>query len=312
LKHVNVTQWVRGNSSPTRPTASHQVGSRTEVRPLKGGVRSRGKTRTQAASLNSEKCIMVDSRISPGDRIEIRPYAGSGRQQSRERYGKRTGHHRGLRAGHVGTGVIRELGRASRLLGSKSRSRGDRPNQHPGVGWSTWPAGEPTLAQARRDTNHSTSHQGTGREHKAHRPGWTKAVVATHSTAGQGKDACPEAWGTEAQGTHDKTQRSAGRQCRAWRRCRGKARGTLSPKLPRRNWQRMPQGSSSHVAWWSSQLPGSWSGWTITDEPYDRIGHVRVCGGGGSDPTSYPALDCSMRITPQFDRHLLASSEAGR
>src|SRR5439155_14492649 len=40
--------------------ASHRVGSRTEVRPLRGGVRSRGKARTQAASLNSEKCIMVD------------------------------------------------------------------------------------------------------------------------------------------------------------------------------------------------------------------------------------------------------------
>src|SRR5438552_10776586 len=40
--------------------ASHRVGSRTEVRPLRGGVRSRGKARTQAASLNSEKCIIVD------------------------------------------------------------------------------------------------------------------------------------------------------------------------------------------------------------------------------------------------------------
>jgi hypothetical protein len=40
LKHVNVTQWVRGNSSPTRPQASHPVGSRTEVRSRKRGVRS--------------------------------------------------------------------------------------------------------------------------------------------------------------------------------------------------------------------------------------------------------------------------------
>src|SRR6266446_3661991 len=40
--------------------ASHRVGSRTEVRPLRGGVRSRGKARTQAASLNSEKRIVVD------------------------------------------------------------------------------------------------------------------------------------------------------------------------------------------------------------------------------------------------------------
>jgi hypothetical protein len=188
LKHVNVTQWVRGRkfSSPTRPKASHQVGSRTEGRPLKGGVRSRGKARTQAASLNSEKCIMVDSRISPGNWTQSLGDASFRRQQSCPRQGKRAGHHRGLRAGHVDKWVIRELGRASRLLGNHRRSKGDRRNQHPGVSWWTWPADEPTLAQAGRDTKHSASTQGTGREPKADRPGWTKAVVATNSTAGQG------------------------------------------------------------------------------------------------------------------------------
>jgi hypothetical protein len=187
LKHVNVTQWVRGRkpSSPTRPKASHQVGSRTEGRPLRGGVRSRGKARTQAASLNSEKCIMVDSRISPGNRTQSRPYGVIGRQQSCPRHGKRVGHHRGLRAGHVFKGVIRELGRASRLLGNNRRSKGDRRNQHPGVSWLTRPVDEPTPAQAGRDTKNAST-QGTGREHKADRPGRTKAVVATHSTAGQG------------------------------------------------------------------------------------------------------------------------------
>jgi hypothetical protein len=187
LKHVNITQWVRGRklSSPTRPKASHQVGSRTEGRLLKGGVRSRGKARTQAASLNSEKCIMVDSRIGPGNWTQSRGYASSRRQQSCSRQGKRAEHHRGLRAGHGFTGVIRELGRASRLLGNNSRSEGDRHNQHPGVCWPTQPAAEPTPAQAGRDTKNAST-QGTGREHKAHRPGRTKAVVATHSTAGQG------------------------------------------------------------------------------------------------------------------------------
>jgi hypothetical protein len=189
LKHVKVTQWVRGRrlSSPTRPKVSHQVGSRTEGRPRKRGVRSRGKARTQAASLNPEKCIMVDSRISPGNRIQSRRCARSGRQPSCSRQGKRAGHHRDLRAGHVGNRVIRELGRASRLLGNSRRSKGDRRNQHPGVSWLTWPADEPTLAQAGRDTKHSASTQGTGREPKADRPGRTEAVVATHSTAGQGR-----------------------------------------------------------------------------------------------------------------------------
>ena len=136
--------------------------------------------------MNSEKCIMVDSRISPGNRTQSRGYACFRRQQSCPRQGERAGHHRGLRTGHVFKGVIRELGRASRLLGRNSRSKGDRRNQHPGVCWSTRPAGEPSSAQAGRDTKHSASTQGTGRELKAHRPGRTKAVVATHSTVGQG------------------------------------------------------------------------------------------------------------------------------
>ena len=109
-----------------------------------------------------------------------------GRQQSCPRQGKRAGHHRGLRAGHVGKWVIRELGRASRLLGSKSRSKGNRLNQYPGDCWSTRLAVEPTPAQAGRNTKKSALTQGTGRECKTNRPGQTKAVVATHITAGRG------------------------------------------------------------------------------------------------------------------------------
>ena len=126
------------------------------------------------------------AQISSGNRTESRQHDASGRQQSCSRQGKQAGHHRGLRAGHVCKRVIRELGRASRLLGNDSRTTGDRRNQHPGVSRPTQPAHEPTLAQARRDTNQSASTQGTGREPKAHQPGRTKAVVATHSTAGPG------------------------------------------------------------------------------------------------------------------------------
>jgi hypothetical protein len=153
---------------------------------LRGGVRSRGEARSQAAVLNSEKRIVVDSKTSPGDRTQSRPYGAIGRQKSCPRQGKWAGHHRSLRAGHVVRGVIRELGRASRLLGNNRRSKGDRRKQHPGVCWPTRPADEPTLAQGRRDTKNSASTQGTGREPKADRPGRTEAVVATHSTAGQG------------------------------------------------------------------------------------------------------------------------------
>jgi len=123
--------------------------------------------------------------ISPRKRYESRQCPLVGRQQSCLRHGKRAGHHRSLRAGHAFRGVTRELGRASRLLGSQSRSKGDRQNQHPGVPWSTLPLIEPTPATAGRNTK-NTSIQGTGREPKANRPGGTKAVVATHSTAGPG------------------------------------------------------------------------------------------------------------------------------
>ncbi len=123
-------------------------------------------------------------KMSPGNRSHSRRYEATGRQQTDSHQGKRTGHHRGLRAGHGFKRVTRELGRASRLLGSNSRNTGDRHNQHPGVCWPTPPADEPMPVQAGRDTKQSASPQGTGRKRKANRPGWTKAVVATHSTAG--------------------------------------------------------------------------------------------------------------------------------
>ena len=136
--------------------------------------------------MSSEKCIIVDSRIGSGNRTQSQRYGVTGRQQSCARQGKRAGYHRGLRAGHGFTGVTRELGRASRLLGSNSRSEGDRHNQHPGVYWTTRPGGEPSPARAGRNTKLKALTQGTGRERKANQPGRTKAVVATHSTAGRG------------------------------------------------------------------------------------------------------------------------------
>jgi hypothetical protein len=126
-------------------------------------------------------------QIGPGNRAESRQHDAPGRQQSCSCHGKRTGHHRGLRAGHVFRGVNRELGRASRLLGSNSRNEGDRFNQHPGICRAMRPADEPNPVEAGRNTNRSASNQGTGREPKADRPGRMEAVVATHSTAGQGK-----------------------------------------------------------------------------------------------------------------------------
>lgn len=124
-------------------------------------------------------------RIRPCKRSQSRQCGASGRQQSCARHGEHAGHHRGLRAGHVFKGVIRELGRASRLLGSTGR-QGDRPNQHPGIRRATRPEDEPNPARAGRNTKSDALNQGTGREPKAHQPGRTKAVVAMHSTAGAG------------------------------------------------------------------------------------------------------------------------------
>ena len=169
--------------NPTRPKPSQQVDSRTEVRSPKRRCAKQREGEGAGRVIELRKMYRGGQRISPGNRTQSRRYASNGRQQSSPRYGKRAGHHRSLRAGHAFRGVTRELGRASRLLGSNRRNKGDRPNQHPGVPWPTRPADEPTSAQAERDTNKSASTQGTGREPKANRPGRTKAVVATHSTA---------------------------------------------------------------------------------------------------------------------------------
>ena len=124
-------------------------------------------------------------QVSSDNRTESRQHDTPGRQQTYLQYGEQIGHHRGLRVGHVGKRVTWELGRASRLLGSNRRREGDRHNQHPGIYGSTPPMDEPTPVRTGRNTK-SASDQGTGRERKADRPGGTKAVVATHSTAGQG------------------------------------------------------------------------------------------------------------------------------
>jgi len=305
LKHVNVTQWVRGRklSSPTRPKASHQVGSRTEGRSLKGGVRSRGEARTQAASLNSEKCIVVDIRIGPGNRTESRRCAGTGRQQSWQRKGELAGYHRGLRAGHVGKRVIRELGRASRLLGNNSRREGDRHNQHPGDYWPTRPMDEPTPAQAGRNTKTNASTRGTGREPKANRPGRTKAVVATHSTAGQGATSARTRGEPRPKGPTIKAARQREGNAGAWRLCRGKAEGTLSPTtvLTKPVWSAQKSGGRSLPSDGQQQPCRLWSrkpqvlgpkGSLLTNRMSELFKYGSV-GGVVRKPGSYPAGNSS-------------------
>jgi hypothetical protein len=159
-------------------------------------------------------------RISPGDRTQSRLLQRwEGSSPVRVKASGR-GHHRDLRAGHVCRGVTRELGRTSRLLGTNRRSTGDRHNQHPGVRHVTRMVNEPNPAQAGRDTQHSASTQGTGREPKANQPGRTKVVVATHSTAGTGAA-----------------------------RLRSRKRGELRPKGPTIQAERRREGEAGHDLW---------------------------------------------------------------
>ena len=82
LKFAIVTQRVRlpRQASPVRPKASHQAGSRPEVRSPRGGVRSRRKASAQAALLNSEMCIVAGTRIGilrDAESRRIQPTEGS-------------------------------------------------------------------------------------------------------------------------------------------------------------------------------------------------------------------------------------------
>ena len=56
MKIVDVTQWVE---IPLDPSLASRSIAEPKCDRRNGGVRSRGKARAQAASLNSEKCIVV-------------------------------------------------------------------------------------------------------------------------------------------------------------------------------------------------------------------------------------------------------------
>ena len=207
----------------------------------------------------------------------------------------------------------------------QSPDKGDRHNQHPGVWWPTRSASEPTPAQAGRGHKEERVNPRYRKGAKKHTDRErTKESRSNAQYRGAGERLCPEAWGTKAQGTHDTTQRSAGRQCRAWRWCQGKAGGTLSPltvctklasSVQESGRMRMhsdgPAKAMSPCGLVNRKVNGPVR--TITDEPYDRIGHVRVRGGGGgSNPAPYPALDAAMSISLHIGRHRRGASDVQR
>ncbi len=243
---------------------------------------------------------MVDSRISPGNRTQSRPYAVPGRQQSCSRHGKWMGHHRGLRAGQGFRRVNRELGRASRLLGSNSRNEGDRHKQHPGVGWPTRPIDELNPKQTGKNTNQSASPQGTGREHKAHRPGQTKAVVATHSTARRGATSArrrgePRPKGPtiraarqrEGKAGHDVYAEERQLGHRAHQAVSTKA-AWIAQKSSRPILRLDGQQQSCHLVVWLTARLLAQQGPLLTNRMTELVTYGSV-GGGGSNPAPYPA-----------------------
>ena len=231
MKHVNITQWVRGRklSSPSRPKTSHQVGSRTEVRSPRGDVRSRGEARIQAALLCSENgysCGQMDKSGQP-DQKPTRCTTGKAAVlfAPRQAGGTPPGSESGacIHRGNPGT---RE----------SLPSPWDKSPEH---GWPAQITPGRVLADAASGrTDPGVSRKGhKERVNPRYRKGAQSAPTGTDEGSrsnamyrGAGDNSCPEAWGTEAQGTHDKSRKAAGRQCRAWRRCQGKAGGTLSPQ----------------------------------------------------------------------------------
>ena len=129
--------------------------------------------------------IVVDHRITAQHELGSQSRRGgtSGRQQSRSRYGKWPGPHRGLRAGQGVRGGTRELGRARCLLVRGAGRAGVPADQEP---WR-WQGASRCQRTALRDTNRG-SRQGIGERasSEATREGHG-AVVAKHSTGERGE-----------------------------------------------------------------------------------------------------------------------------
>src|ERR1700750_1395767 len=99
MKLDNVTQWVRVDTAQVPPDQSlaNRSEEKSAGKPGNGSPKPDG-SRVQAL-YGAPKYV---ESWSTGR--ESRQHARAGRQQSGMRYGERSGHHRGLRPGHVVTG----------------------------------------------------------------------------------------------------------------------------------------------------------------------------------------------------------------
>ncbi len=113
---------------------------------------------------NEYSCGPRRITVRAGER-ESRRFAAPGRQQSRSRYAKDEGHHRGLRAGHALTGVTRELERAICLLVTIAGRGGVPADQEP---WRR--EGASPRATSREEHKQEEADKGAGSERRAKRP----------------------------------------------------------------------------------------------------------------------------------------------
>ncbi len=159
-------------------------------------------------------------RISPGNRTQSRQLQRLEGSSPARAKASGMGHHRDLRSGHVFRGVIRELGRTSRLLGSQCRSTGDRLNQHPGVRRWMRAVSEPSLAasQAEHETQRVNPRYRSGA--KSEPTGTDEGSRSDASTAGSGAA-----------------------------RLRSRKRGELRPKGPTIQAERRREGEAGHDLW---------------------------------------------------------------
>jgi hypothetical protein len=152
-------------------------------------------------------------------------------------------------------------------------------------------ANEPKPVQASRDTKDTASTQGTGREPQANRPGWTKVVVATRSTAG------PEA--ARLLGWRRGELRPKGPTIQAVRRWEGKARQDLwARERQAKHRAQKPvstelarivcEGSNVSCAW-AGNRPGSLAARSVLTNRMSELFTYGSVGGAGGNPGPYPA-----------------------
>ena len=116
------------------------------------------------------------------------------------RYGKYSGHHRGLRPGHVLKGVTRELGR-SRCFLVKEWYEDIQHKQNPGIGKDS-----PRLSMSSQSEDTNTKdgqHKVSGADSEQRTSlRWTSGSLNGSYYRWSGIAVWPGRWGSDAQATH--------------------------------------------------------------------------------------------------------------